>query len=173
MVWEFTWVKWLKVPVRKNSVGDVKQHYHFLRRKPLAFCLCWVSFTLVKLKTFATLPLSPDAGKSVSSLMLGSSLDRRPRWTQEAFRSSSNVVCMPYWHLSAFYHCCQLLQERGSPLEQLCVEIWKSFRLQKLSLRAIWTSKLQHGLGKILQFLEQSCVGQKGSVSNTCSVNVP
>lgn len=60
-----------------------------------------------------------DAGRS-GSLTLGSSLNRTPRWTQEAFRSSSDVVLMPHWHLAAvwaLYTTAASYCEEGKPSE--------------------------------------------------------
>lgn len=87
-----------------------------------------------------------SAGRN-GSLMLGSSLDSRARWTQEAFRSSSDVVLMPCWQLAAvwaLYHCCHYCKE-GKPSE--AAFCWN---IEMPSLWTSWTSKLQHGLGKIL-----------------------
>lgn len=116
------WAPGSMSPHWRTATGGPEQHCPFPSRKPPAFWLCWVTFTLVlvKWKTSATLSLSrcPPAQwqkmlvlgrRSVSSLMLSSNLDSRPRWTQEAFRSSSDVVLMPHSCLAAvwaLYHCC-------------------------------------------------------------------
>lgn len=87
-----TWTPGWKSLCGGTAMGDLKQHWHFPNKKPPAFWLYWVSFTLVLVnwKTFVTPALSPGAHlhhegrgwccRSVSSLMLGSSLGRGPGW---------------------------------------------------------------------------------------------